>query len=138
MYLLGSNLYIHSEMNHHIASCWNWMHIYMNFILRRSCDSGSLNATLAKGKAILCFQSHSQRSATVAIRTVMEVQASGLIFAQFPTKDVALSWSIPYVQVDFVTGTSILSYMEATRLVFWNVSKLDSSYPIYSVLFDIL
>lgn len=85
--------------------------------MRRSCETGSLNATLAKGKAILCFQSGSQRSAMGAIRTVMEVQGSGLVFAQFPTKDVALSWSIPSVQVDFITATSILSYMSATRLV---------------------
>ncbi|KAI9127977.1 hypothetical protein K1719_000970 [Acacia pycnantha] len=81
----------------------------------RSCETGSLNATLAKGKAILCFQSGSQRSAMGAIRTVMEVQGSGLVFAQFPTKDVALSWSIPSVQVDFITATSILSYMSAAR-----------------------
>ncbi|KAL5129922.1 Subtilisin-like protease SBT3.8 [Glycine soja] len=83
----------------------------------RSCNSGSLNATLAKGKAILCFQSRSQRSATVAIRirTVTEVGGAGLIFAQFPTKDVDTSWSKPCVQVDFITGTTILSYMEATR-----------------------
>ena len=83
----------------------------------KSCESGSLNATLAKGKTILCFQSGSQRSAMGAIRTVTEVQGSGIIFAQYPSKDVALSWSIPSVQVDFITGTSILSYMLATRLV---------------------
>ena len=81
----------------------------------RSCNSGSLNATLGKGKAILCFQSPSQRSVTVAMRTVTEVEGAGLIFAQFPTKDVALSLSKPSVQVDFITGTTILSYMEATR-----------------------
>ncbi|TKY67617.1 Subtilisin protease SBT3.5 [Spatholobus suberectus] len=81
----------------------------------RSCNSGSLNATLAKGKAILCFQSRSQRSATVAIRTVTEVEGAGLIFAQFPTKGVDTSWSKPGVQVDYITGTTILSYMEATR-----------------------
>ncbi|KAG5145358.1 hypothetical protein JHK84_030901 [Glycine max] len=81
----------------------------------RSCNSGSLNSTLAKGKAILCFQSRSQRSATVAIRTVTEAGGAGLIFAQFPTKDVDTSWSKPCVQVDFITGTTILSYMEATR-----------------------
>ncbi|XP_061340609.1 subtilisin-like protease SBT3.9 [Gastrolobium bilobum] len=81
----------------------------------RSCNSGSLNATLAKGKAILCFQSPSQRSATVAINTVTEVEGVGLIFAQFPTKDVTISGSKPSAQVDFITGTTILSYMEATR-----------------------
>ncbi|GAU42030.1 hypothetical protein TSUD_90640 [Trifolium subterraneum] len=77
--------------------------------------AGSLNATLAKGKAILCFQSRSQRSATTAVRTVMEVEGVGLIYAQFPTKDFDMSWDIPSVQVDFIAGTTILSYMEATR-----------------------
>lgn len=91
------------------------VHIYCFLI--RSCNSGSLNSTLAKGKAILCFQSRSQRSATVAIRTVTEAGGAGLIFAQFPTKDVDTSWSKPCVQVDFITGTTILSYMEATRWV---------------------
>ncbi|CAK8576636.1 unnamed protein product [Lathyrus sativus] len=81
----------------------------------RSCESGSLNSTLAKGKTILCFQSRSQRSATAAIRTVTESEAVGLIYAQFPTKDVDMSWDIPSVQVDFIAGTKILSYMEATR-----------------------
>lgn len=89
------------------------VHAY-GFVLR-SCDSGSLNATLAKGKAILCFQSRSQKSATAAVRSVIEVGGVGLIYAQFPTKDVDLSWGIPSVQVDFIAGTSILSYMEATR-----------------------
>ncbi|RDX73230.1 Subtilisin-like protease SBT3.6, partial [Mucuna pruriens] len=81
----------------------------------KSCNSGSLNSTLAKGKTILCFQSRSQRSATVAIRTVKEVEGAGLVFAQFPSKDVDPSGSKPCVQVDYITGTTILSYMEATR-----------------------
>ncbi|XP_027355421.1 subtilisin-like protease SBT3.5 [Abrus precatorius] len=81
----------------------------------RSCDSGSLNATLAKGKVILCFQSRSQRSSTVAVRTVVEVGGAGLIFAQFPIKDVEISSSKPCVQIDFIAGTTILSYMEASR-----------------------
>jgi len=94
------------------------VHIFWFFF--RGCNSGSLNATLAKGKAILCFQSRSQRSATVAIRTVTEAGGSGLIFAQFPTKDVDTSWSKPCVQVDFITGTAILSYIEATRWILCN------------------
>ncbi|XP_030522893.1 subtilisin-like protease SBT3.9 isoform X1 [Rhodamnia argentea] len=81
----------------------------------RSCDDGSLNATLARGKVVLCFQSRSQRSATVAISTVTAVEGIGLIFAQFPSKDVTVSSRIPCVQVDFTIGTSLLTYMEATR-----------------------
>nr|XP_023888957.1 subtilisin-like protease SBT3.9 isoform X1 [Quercus suber] len=80
----------------------------------RSCDSGTLNATLARGKVVLCFQSRSQRSAIIALSTVLDVQAAGLIFAQFPTKDVAISWDIPCVQVDFAIGTSLLTYIGMT------------------------
>ncbi|KAJ8763391.1 hypothetical protein K2173_002274 [Erythroxylum novogranatense] len=77
----------------------------------RSCDSGTLNATLARGKVILCFQSRSQRSSMIARQTVLDVQGIGVIFAQFPTKDVSVSLDIPCVQVDFVIGTSLLTYM---------------------------
>ncbi|XP_050260294.1 subtilisin-like protease SBT3.9 isoform X2 [Quercus robur] len=80
----------------------------------RSCDSGTLNATLARGKVVLCFQSRSQSSAIVALSTVLDVLAAGLIFAQFPTKDVAKSWDIPFVQVDFAIGTSLLTYIGMT------------------------
>lgn len=48
------------------------------------------------------------------VRSVVETEAVGLIYAQFPTKDVDMSWDIPSVQVDFTAGTKILSYMEAT------------------------
>ncbi|KAG5239028.1 subtilisin protease [Salix suchowensis] len=81
----------------------------------RSCDSGSLNATLARGKVILCFESRSQRSNIVARRTVLDVKGVGLIFAQFPTKDVTLSLDIPSIQVDLAIGTYLLTYIEASR-----------------------
>lgn len=82
----------------------------------RNCDSGTLNYTLASGKVILCFQSRTQRLAITAIRTVMKVRGAGLIFAQFPSKDVSLtSGSLPCVQVDFAIGTYLLTYMGATR-----------------------
>ncbi|VVA33197.1 PREDICTED: subtilisin [Prunus dulcis] len=81
-----------------------------------NCDSGTLNETLASGKMILCFQSRTQRLAITAIRTVMKVKGAGLIFAQFPSKDVSLSsGSLPCVQVDFAIGTYLLTYIGATR-----------------------
>ncbi|XP_030944112.1 subtilisin-like protease SBT3.9 isoform X1 [Quercus lobata] len=80
----------------------------------RSCDSGALNATLARGKVVLCFQSRFQRSATIAINTVLDVQGAGLIFAQFPRKEVTESWDIACVQVDFVIGTTLLTYIGTT------------------------
>lgn len=91
------------------------MKILIVFNFNRSCDSGSLNGTLAKGKVVLCFQSRSQRSATVAAGTVLSVKGAGIIFAKAPTKDVSVSWSLPCVQVDFTIGTYLLTYMEATR-----------------------
>ncbi|KAL5791053.1 hypothetical protein ACOSQ2_005941 [Xanthoceras sorbifolium] len=80
-----------------------------------SCGSGTLNATLARGKVIICFQSRSQRSATTAASTVLKVDGAGLIFAEYPTKDVHFCFSIPCVQVDFTIGTSLLTYMESNR-----------------------
>ncbi|XP_038706055.1 subtilisin-like protease SBT3.9 isoform X1 [Tripterygium wilfordii] len=79
-----------------------------------NCDSGSLNAALARGKVIICFQSPSQKTAATAIRTVLRVQGAGLIFAQFPSKDVTISSYIPCVHVDFTIGTYLLSYMDAS------------------------
>ncbi|CAL5329018.1 unnamed protein product [Camellia sinensis] len=79
-----------------------------------SCDYGSLNATLARGKVVLCFQSQPQRSAAYAARAVLDIEGVGVIFAQFPTKDVTLFLGIPCVQVDFTIGTYLLTYMEST------------------------
>lgn len=83
----------------------------------RSCDWESLNETLARGKVVLCFQSRTQRLATVAASTVMSVKGAGLIFAKAPTKDVSVCWSLPCVQVDFTIGTYLLTYMEGTRYI---------------------
>ncbi|KAK8522148.1 hypothetical protein V6N12_055869 [Hibiscus sabdariffa] len=80
-----------------------------------SCDLETLNATLARGKVVLCFQSRSQRLAAIASKSVLKVKGVGVIFAQFPTKDVSCPWSFPCVQVDFAAGTSLLTYMAASR-----------------------
>ncbi|KAG9442891.1 hypothetical protein H6P81_018745 [Aristolochia fimbriata] len=80
-----------------------------------SCDVGSLNATLARGKVVLCFQSRIQRSVDVAIKAVKVAGGIGVVFAQFPAKDVTPSLVIPCIQVDFEIGTLILSYLEETR-----------------------
>ncbi|KAK6253739.1 hypothetical protein QUC31_015459 [Theobroma cacao] len=80
-----------------------------------SCDLETLNATLARGKIVLCFQSRSQRSAAIASRSVLKVKGAGVIFAQFPTKDVSCPWSFPCVQLDFAAGTSLLTYIAASR-----------------------
>lgn len=81
----------------------------------RSCASGSLNATLAKGKVILCFETRSQRFVSTAESSVHEVEGVGIVFAKFLTKDVSLCLEVPCAQVDFTIGTSILSYIASTR-----------------------
>lgn len=80
-----------------------------------SCDLETLNATLARGKIVLCFQSRSQRSAAIASESVLKAHGAGVIFAQNPTKDVSCPWTSPCVQVDFASGTSLLTYMAASR-----------------------
>lgn len=81
----------------------------------RTCLEGSLNETLVIGKVVLCFQSRSLRTATTVARTIQKLRGVGLIFAQFPAKDVAVSSIIPSVQVDFELGTHLLTYMVTTR-----------------------
>ncbi|TQE06388.1 hypothetical protein C1H46_008022 [Malus baccata] len=57
---------------------------------------------------------------------VASARGAGLIFAQFPSKDVSLSsGSLPCVQVDFAIGTNLLTYIGATRnpVVKFNPSK---------------
>lgn len=84
-------------------------------VFNRSCETGSLNATLVKGKVLLCFESRYQRSAVAAARTVQEGQGVGLIFARFLTKEVTMCLDVPCVHVDFTTGTSLLTYIASTR-----------------------
>ncbi|KAJ4777035.1 Subtilisin-like protease SBT3.6 [Rhynchospora pubera] len=81
----------------------------------RSCNKGSLNTSLARGNVVLCFQTRTQRMASVATDTVKSSQGVGVIFAQSLTKDTAFSFDIPCVQVDFEAGTSILSYIGTTK-----------------------
>ncbi|KAL6846011.1 hypothetical protein ACP4OV_023459 [Aristida adscensionis] len=81
----------------------------------RSCTAGSLNGTLVKGNVVLCFQTRGQRSASVAVETVKKARGAGVIFAQFLTKDIASSFDIPCVQVDYQVGTAILAYTTSMR-----------------------
>ncbi|KAK1402667.1 Subtilisin-like protease [Heracleum sosnowskyi] len=89
----------------------------------RTCLEGSLNETLVVGKVVLCFQSRSLRSATTVARTIQKLQGVGLIFSQFPAKDVIVSSLIPCVQVDFELGTHLLAYMATTRNPVVKLSK---------------
>ncbi|KAE8698677.1 Subtilase family protein, putative isoform 4 [Hibiscus syriacus] len=73
------------------------------------------DGTSAGGKVVLCFQSQSQRLAAIASKSVLKVKGVGVIFAQVPTKGISCQWSFPCVQVDFAAGTSLLTYMAASR-----------------------
>ncbi|XP_062175918.1 subtilisin-like protease SBT3.9 [Alnus glutinosa] len=127
--LVGQAFYTRKDMNkfHPIVQGEDIAVVDADEDSARSCDSGTLNATLARGKVVLCFQSRSQRSATVAATTVLDAQGNGIIFAQFPTKDVTSSFDIPCVQVDFAIGTSLLMYMEMNRnpVVKFSPTKTD-------------
>jgi hypothetical protein len=66
---------------------------------------------------VLCFQTRAQRSPSVAVETVKKARGAGVIFAQFLTKDIASSFGIPCVQVDYQVGTAILAYTTSLRYV---------------------
>lgn len=83
--------------------------------MNRNCASGSLDTALAQGKVVLCYQSQTQSASDVATETVKEAKGAGLIFAQFPTKDVYLTSKFPTVLVDYTIGTSVLNYIRAAR-----------------------
>ncbi|XP_020114876.1 subtilisin-like protease SBT3.2 [Ananas comosus] len=84
-------------------------------VMQKIVMQGSLNATLARGKIVLCFQTRGQRVASVAADTVRKALGVGVIFAQFMTKDIASSYDIPCIQVDLETGSTILNYIGDTR-----------------------
>lgn len=70
---------------------------------------------------ILCFQTRGQRSPVVAARTVSRARGAGLIFAQFLTKDIAPVIDLPCIQLDFETGTSILTYIGTMRYLYSSI-----------------
>ncbi|KAL2460081.1 Subtilase family protein [Abeliophyllum distichum] len=91
----------------------------------RSCIADSLNATLARGKVLLCFESRLQRFPVNAARTVKNIQGIGLVFAKFRTKEVSLCLDVPCAQVDLTIGTSLLTYIGSTSnpVVKFNLPK---------------
>ncbi|KAF4383425.1 hypothetical protein G4B88_023999, partial [Cannabis sativa] len=83
-----------------------------------SCDFGTLNGTLARGKVVLCFQSRSQRSDFVAARTVLSVKGVGAIFAESSAR-LFLHLGIYPFRVDHNRDKTILTYTE-TMSIFMN------------------
>lgn len=80
----------------------------------KDCQPGSLNATLASGKIVLCFSKSDQQDIESAATTVKDAGGVGLIFAQF-RDDGLSSCDIPCISVDYEVGTQILSYIRRAR-----------------------
>lgn len=111
--LVGQSLYTGKDMNrfYPIVNGEDIVGADANADDGRGCDTKSLNKTLARGKVVLCFETRTQRSASLAAINVRKARGVGVVFAQFPSKDVSLSYGIPCVQVDFIIGTYILTYI---------------------------
>lgn len=81
----------------------------------KDCEFGSLNATLAAGKIVLCFSNlNDQQDIASASSAVQEAGGVGVIFAQFHN-DGLQSCDIPCVRVDYEVGTQILTYIRRAR-----------------------
>uniref|UniRef100_A0A803PME7 Uncharacterized protein n=1 Tax=Cannabis sativa TaxID=3483 RepID=A0A803PME7_CANSA len=81
----------------------------------KDCELGSLNATLAAGKIVLCFSDlYDQQDIASAATAVKEAGGVGIIFAQSHS-DGLQSCDIPCVKVDFEVGTQIISYIRRAR-----------------------
>ncbi|KAJ8626206.1 hypothetical protein MRB53_019513 [Persea americana] len=81
----------------------------------RSCGSGTLNATLARGKVVLCFWDASQQSVQIASAVVKQVGGAGVIFAQHPKSNLISCGSTPCVLVSLEIGTHISNYIKGTQ-----------------------
>ncbi|XVF53196.1 hypothetical protein PTKIN_Ptkin05aG0080900 [Pterospermum kingtungense] len=81
----------------------------------QGCDQGSLNATLAAGKIILCFSKSSKQNIQSAAISVMKAGGVGLIFAQYRNDGLVPCRYIPCIKVDYEVGTEILSYIRKAR-----------------------
>ncbi|XP_042515836.1 subtilisin-like protease SBT3.9 [Macadamia integrifolia] len=76
-----------------------------------ACTKGSLNATLVKGKVVLCFlQPSSQRSSMEIANVVAKAGGVGVIYTQ-AHNDVLTPCTIPCMKVDFEIGTNMYSYI---------------------------
>ncbi|KAJ4721829.1 Subtilisin-like protease [Melia azedarach] len=75
------------------------------------CQEGSLNATLAAGKIILCFSATDAQDMGSAAVTVKNAGGIGLIFAQSYSDLLFPCGFILCIKVDFEVGTQILNYI---------------------------
>lgn len=77
----------------------------------KDCQLGSLNATKAAGKIVLCFSKSDQQNIASASNSVLVAGGVGLIFAHFQYDGILSCNIIPCIIVDYEVGTQILSYI---------------------------
>ncbi|KAH9774825.1 subtilisin-like protease SBT3.6 [Citrus sinensis] len=87
------------------------------------CRQGSLNATLAAGKIILCFSRPDTQDIQSAAISVTQAGGVGLIYAQFHTDGLDSCNLIHCIKVNYEVGTQILSYIRRARSP---IAKLSS------------
>ncbi|KAJ4721804.1 Subtilisin-like protease [Melia azedarach] len=84
---------------------------YSELVAVDSPREGSLNATLAAGKIILCFSATDAQDMGSAAVTVKNAGGIGLIFAQSYSDLLFPCGFILCIKVDFEVGTQILNYI---------------------------
>lgn len=99
----------------HLYIIW-YVRLIVNNVLDVSedCEYGSLNASLAAGRIVMCFSKSEQQDIFSASESVKEAGGVGLIYAQFHEDGLA-SCEIPCVKVDYQVGTQILFYIRKSR-----------------------
>ncbi|XP_011040612.1 PREDICTED: subtilisin-like protease SBT3.5 [Populus euphratica] len=104
------------QHNHGFASLTYSERIPLNPMVdsAKDCQPGSLNATLATGKIILCLSESNTQDMFSASTSVFEAGGVGLIFVQFHLDGIELC-KIPCVKVDYEVGTQIVSYIRKAR-----------------------
>ncbi|XP_027341581.1 subtilisin-like protease SBT3.3 isoform X2 [Abrus precatorius] len=83
--------------------------------LAKDCHSGSLNASMAAGKIVLCFSLSDQQDIVSASLTVKEAGGVGLIYAQYHEDGLDGCGLFPCIKVDYEVGTEILTYIRRAR-----------------------
>ncbi|KAK7247045.1 hypothetical protein RIF29_41921 [Crotalaria pallida] len=81
----------------------------------KDCQYGSLNATMAAGKIVLCFSLSDQQDIVSASLAVKKAGGVGLIYAQFHEDGLNQCGVFPCIKVDYEVGTQILSYIRRAR-----------------------
>lgn len=78
----------------------------------------TLNATMVKGKVVLCFMGNNPSPDLQFQRAVLSVQRAGgfgLIFSQYTTNQGIPCRNISCILVDYEVGIKILNYIGTTR-----------------------